>query len=215
MKKRITSILLAISAPLLLIGALLLNGVAPSHAAQCATTQALTEGPYYVAGNFVKSNIISGQTGAKTKLTITVVDSNCQPVSGARVDIWHTNAAGQYSGVNGNSQTFLRGTQTTNSAGKVVFTTIYPGWYPGRTMHIHFKVWQDGQEVLTSQWFSSDANNAKIYRTGAYAARGNQNTSLAADRIYNELSNPKANTLKLNFPNSKSINAIAKIVIPA
>ena len=182
-----------------------------ASAASCTATEALTEGPYYSTNTPVRSNIISSQVGTKTTFTISVVDTSCKPVKGARVDIWHANAAGKYSAVDGNSQNFLRGTQTTNAKGQVTFTTIYPGWYPGRTMHVHFKVWKNGEQVLTSQFFANDAINAKIYATGAYASRGNQDTLLAADRIYTGLSNPAALTLSVKI--APTITVSGKVVI--
>ena len=188
-----------------------LIAIPASQAASCVATQALTEGPYYSTDTPVRTNIAPGEVGTKTKITITVVDSKCKAVKGARVDIWHANAAGKYSAVEGVSGNFARGTQVTNSSGKVTFTSIYPGWYPGRTMHIHFKIWRNGSEVLTSQFFASDADNAKIYQSGVYAARGNQNTPLAADRIYGSLKNPAALTLKLNI--GSTITGNAKVVI--
>lgn len=188
-----------------------LIAIPASQAASCVASQALTEGPYYSTDTPVRTNIAPGEAGTKTKITITVVDSKCKAVKGARVDIWHANAAGKYSAVEGVSGNFARGTQVTNSSGKVTFTSIYPGWYPGRTMHIHFKIWRNGSEVLTSQFFASDADNAKIYQSGVYAARGNQNTPLAADRIYGSLKNPAALTLKLNI--GSTITGNAKVVI--
>lgn len=182
-----------------------------AEAATCTTTQSLTEGPYYSTDTPVRSNIAVGQSGTKAKFTITVVDSSCKAVKGARVDIWHANASGKYSAVEGVAGNFARGTQTTNSKGQVTFTTIYPGWYPGRTMHIHFKVWRNGSEVMTSQFFASDADNAKIYASGSYASRGNQDTSLTRDRIYNELSNPASLTLKLSI--KSTITGTARVVI--
>lgn len=183
----------------------------PVFAANCTPTQPLTEGPYYSTDTPVRSDVTASQPGTKTKLTITVVDSSCNIVKGAKVDIWHANASGKYSAVDGNSQNFLRGTQITDSNGKVTFTTIYPGWYPGRTMHIHFKVWVDGKVVLTSQFFASDANNKKIYQSGVYAKRGNQDVSLQRDRIYRELVSPAALTLKLKI--ASTITASAKVAI--
>jgi protocatechuate 3,4-dioxygenase beta subunit len=182
-----------------------------SQAASCVATQALTEGPYYSTDTPVRTNIAPGEVGTKTKITITVVDSKCKAVKGAKVDIWHANAAGKYSAVEGVSGNFARGTQVTNASGKVTFTSIYPGWYPGRTMHIHFKIWRNGSEVLTSQFFASDAENAKIYQSGVYASRGNQNTPLAADRIYGSLKNPASLTLKLSI--GSTISGTAKVVI--
>ena len=66
-------------------------------AASCSPTESMTEGPYYVSGSNVRNNIIDKQSGTKTALTITIIDSSCKPVSNAQVDIWHANAAGQYS----------------------------------------------------------------------------------------------------------------------
>lgn len=206
MKNRALSLALLI--PILITPLVL---VPASQAASCLATQALTEGPYYSTDTPVRTNIAPGEVGTKTKITITVVDSRCKAVKGARVDIWHANALGQYSAVEGVSGNFARGTQTTNASGKVTFTTIYPGWYPGRTMHIHFKIWKKGSEVLTSQFFASDSNNSRIYTSGAYAARGNQNTPLAADRIYGSLKNPAALTLKLSI--GSIISGSAKVVI--
>ena len=183
----------------------------PVFAANCTPTQSLTEGPYYSTDTPVRPDVTSSQSGTKTKLTITVIDSSCNVVKGARVDIWHANASGKYSAVDGNSQNFLRGTQITDSNGKVTFTTIYPGWYPGRTMHIHFKIWVDRKVVLTSQFFASDANNKKIYQSGVYAKRGNQDVSLQRDRIYQELVSPAALTLKLKI--ASTITASAKVAI--
>lgn len=181
-------------------------------AAECKVTQELTEGPYYSTDTPLRSNIISSQIGKTTKLTLKLVDSNCRALQGVKVDIWHANAMGEYSSVRGNSENYLRGSQLTNSAGKVTFITKYPGWYPGRTMHIHFKVWRNGEQVLTSQFFAPEAKNTKIYTTGAYAARGDQNTSLNQDRIYLELGDPKSLTLKVKI--SKKITATGLIVIP-
>lgn len=187
---------------------------APIHsasAATCTPSESLTEGPYYSTDTPIRSQISPGEQGTKTKLTITVVDSSCKPVKGAKVDIWHANAEGKYSAVEGVPGNFSRGSLITNAAGKVTFSTIYPGWYPGRTMHIHFKIWRGDSDVLTSQFFASDANNFKIYKSGFYATRGNQNTSLAQDRIYGSLSNPSALTLKLTI--GKTISGTAKVVI--
>jgi len=191
--------------------ALILPSASSASAVSCSTTEALTEGPYYSTNTPVRSNIVSAQVGTKTSFTITVVDTSCKPQKGVRIDIWHANAAGKYSAVEGNTQNFLRGTQITNSRGEATFTTIYPGWYPGRTMHVHFKVWKNGEQVLTSQFFASDKVNAKIYASGPYASRGSQDTPLAADHIYSGLSNPAALTLTIRI--ASTITASGRVVI--
>lgn len=186
--------------------ALVINLPMSAQAATCTPTSASTEGPYYVASK-VRKNIIDKQPGTRTNLTISVVDANCKPIPDARVDIWHANAAGKYSAVDGNTQNFLRGSQVTNAQGQATFVTIFPGWYPGRVMHIHVKVLKDGDEVLTSQLYARDAQVAKIYAKGAYKSRGDQDTTLTTDRILR--GTPNLMTLKIG----STIQASARLVI--
>lgn len=185
---------------------------ATASATTCTPTAEMTQGPYYVAGENLRRNIIDKQPGIRTSLTFTIVDSSCKPVRNAQVDVWHANAAGVYSGVNGNSANFLRGSQISNSQGKVTFATIFPGWYPGRVMHIHVKVWRDGKEVLASQLFAKDALVAKIYGKGVYAQRGNQDTTSAEDGIFRSLRNANAQLMTLKI--GATIVANARLVLP-
>ena len=67
----------------------------------------------------------------------------CVPLEGVVVDVWHCDALGDYSGVERNTGNFLRGFQRTDANGRAAFTTIYPGWYQGRAVHIHFKIRTD------------------------------------------------------------------------
>jgi protocatechuate 3,4-dioxygenase beta subunit len=110
--------------------------------ASCVLTPAKTEGPYFVDERLERSDIRAGQAGVPLTLKLIVLDQDggCAPVAGAQVDIWHANHSGQYSdeAANGTSgQTYLRGYQITDDQGAVTFTTIYPGWYRGRAVHIH------------------------------------------------------------------------------
>lgn len=198
-------------------------GTSAANAANLTATASLTEGPYYVAGNFVRSDITEGQTGLIQNLTFTVVNTKGVPQKGVRVDIWHANALGQYSGVTGpkegcttcGDKTFLRGTQTTNAAGKVTFKTIFAGWYPGRTVHYHVKVWRGSTQVLTTQYFVSSADSAKVFTAySPYKTKGLQNTSNAQDQIASSLGTAglAANTLKNNFA-AKKVTSTAKIVL--
>lgn len=147
----------------------------------CVLTPETTEGPYYFDPALVRADITEGtQAGVATTVRLQVVDAACRPIEGARVDIWHCNALGHYSGygnqtggVDARGETFLRGTQVADARGMVEFETIYPGWYPGRTTHIHFKVFLDERSALTGQIFFPDALSDSIYRNAApYAERG-------------------------------------------
>jgi len=124
----------------------------------CVLTPEVTEGPYYFDPAMERADITEGFAGIPTRIKLQVVDGACKPIKGARVDIWHCNAAGVYSGyanqtggVDTTGQTFLRGTLFADDTGIVTFSTIYPGWYSGRTTHVHFKVFLDETNVLTGQ----------------------------------------------------------------
>jgi len=164
-------------------------GVGPaavaSGAVACVLTPELTEGPYYVPGEKVRSNITEGRPGAKLALALTVVDaSTCKPIKGATVDIWHADALGAYSGVQGNKGTFMRGIQPTNANGVAHFATVYPGWYQGRTVHIHVKVHLGGTVVHTGQLFFNDVLTDAVYTKTPYSTRGARTTRNANDSIY-------------------------------
>src|SRR5437868_1621090 len=136
------------------------NKAVETGAVQCVLTPELTEGPYYIAGEKLRRDVRDGHPGTLLTLRLTVLNaSNCSPIRGAAVDIWHADAAGNYSGFGGGagSRTFLRGIQKTDKNGLAMFTTIYPGWYQGRAVHIHVKVHVGGSVVHTGQLFFSDA----------------------------------------------------------
>jgi protocatechuate 3,4-dioxygenase beta subunit len=134
------------------------GGATPTTAAPaCVLAPEMTEGPYYLDLNLVRPDIAEGHPGAPVALSLAVVDADgCTPIAGAAVDVWHADASGEYSGVNGNTGTFCRGTQQTAADGTCAFTTIYPGWYQGRAIHIHVKVHVGGNVVHTGQLFFPD-----------------------------------------------------------
>ena len=116
----------------------------------------MTEGPYYIDGEAVRSDITEGKAGTPLRLDLTVVDADtCAAIPGASVEIWHADATGNYSGFGNTTSntTFLRGIQTADDSGAVTFHTIYPGWYQGRAVHIHLKAHKGGNEVHTTQLF--------------------------------------------------------------
>jgi len=135
----------------------------------CQLTPETTEGPFYFDPRLMRSDIRDGKPGHPLALRLQVVDAGCRPVEGARVDVWHCDAQGNYSGYAGQGagdmrgQAFLRGTQTTNRAGRVAFRTIWPGWYQGRTTHVHFKVMLDQRNLLTGQMFFPDRFSRAVF----------------------------------------------------
>lgn len=98
----------------------------------CAPTPALTQGPYYLRDVPQREDLREGLPGVPLRLLLRVRDRACRPLQGARVDLWHTDALGRYSGVNAPG-TFCRGWQATDERGEVAFLTLFPGWYPSRT----------------------------------------------------------------------------------
>jgi protocatechuate 3,4-dioxygenase beta subunit len=156
-----------------------------SGAVTCVLSPEMTEGPYYVPNEAVRRNITEGRAGTALQLHLTVVSaSTCKPLKGAAVDIWHADASGVYSGVAGNTGTFMRGIQKTDRNGLAVFDTVYPGWYRGRAVHIHVKVHLGGNVVHTGQLFFPDSLTEQVYRSSPYNTRGNPDTTDATDSIY-------------------------------
>ena len=163
----------------------------------CLLTPQSIEGPFYLDPRLVRSQIAEGRTGVPLRVNLRVIDGpTCKPSERARVDIWHADAQGIYSGyesqgdkqdISTSGQKFLRGTQFTDSEGGVRFETIYPGWYTGRATHIHFKVLLDDRNVLTGQMYFPDAVNEFIYANiPAYAKRLNPRAVVNAnDRFVN------------------------------
>ena len=155
----------------------------------CVLTPEQTEGPYYIAGEKVRRNITEGRPGTPLTLRLTVVDARtCKPIKGAAVDIWHCDASGAYSGFGAGraSRTFMRGIQRTNASGVATFKTVYPGWYPGRTLHIHVKVHLGGNVVHTGQLYFPDRVTDTVYRRTPYSRRPNRETRNADDSLYQD-----------------------------
>lgn len=163
----------------------------------CIVRPAVTEGPYFVDEKLNRSDIradsksTTAQAGAQLTLTFNVsrvASSGCTALANAQVDVWHCDAAGVYSDVDAaRGKNFLRGFQNTDASGKATFVTIYPGWYQGRAVHIHFKIrtTEAGQtRDFTSQLFFDDALNAEVFATPPYAARGSGWIRNAQDGIY-------------------------------
>lgn len=172
--------------------------------ATCVARPALTEGPYFVDEKLHRSDIRSDPSdgtvrpGAPLGLALRVsrlAAGACAPLSGAMVDLWHCDAAGAYSDVSdpGGStvgKKFLRGYQLTDGDGLARFTTIYPGWYSGRAVHIHFKIRAAASggrtHEFTSQVFFDDALSDRVFAQPPYAARGQRRVPNARDGIFRQ-----------------------------
>lgn len=153
----------------------------------CVLTPEQTEGPYYLAGEKVRRNITEGRPGTPLTLRLTVVDARtCKPIKGAAVDIWHCDASGAYSGFGAgrSSRTFMRGIQRTNASGVAIFRTVYPGWYPGRAVHIHVKVHVRGNVVHTGQLYFPEATTAVVYKRSPYNRRPGPDVRNPSDAIF-------------------------------
>jgi hypothetical protein len=163
-----------------------LAGPPPAVAAGCLPSPEQTAGPFHVPNELVRRDITEDRIGVPLKLRLTVRHATtCKTIEGADVEVWHCDADGVYSGVGGIPHTtFLRGHQSADGRGKVRFDTVYPGWYPGRTPHVHVKVRLNGALVHTGQLYFDDDVTRAIYRREPYASRGAAGTTNATDGIY-------------------------------
>lgn len=156
----------------------------------CRLTPEATEGPFYIDPHLVRSDIREDRGGVPMTMRVQVVTGDCRPIKGARVDLWHCDAQGNYSGFasqgshSTRGQTFLRGTQISGDVGEVAFQTIFPGWYRGRTTHMHFKVILGRDAVLTGQIFFPDSLSQYVFENAAqYGRNSAQDTTNADDWI--------------------------------
>jgi protocatechuate 3,4-dioxygenase beta subunit len=164
---------------------------AATGGASCTLYPRQTEGPFFLDSDLLRRDITEGRPGTPLALELRVLRADtCAPLEGAVVDVWHCDASGVYSGYAGQlgrqdtrGETFLRGSQVSDADGRVSFQTIYPGWYPGRTTHVHFKVRIAGAREATSQLYFPEDVTAAAYRAAPYAARGQKDTSNAADGV--------------------------------
>lgn len=161
----------------------------------CVLLPQAVEGPYYFDPKSVRSDITEGRAGAPVELKLRIVDAKtCTPMPGVRVDVWHADAGGIYSGydrqgddrdVSTKGETYLRGTLMADNDGIATFKTIYPGWYPGRTPHIHIKAFLDTTTLVTGQIYFPDELSARIYKEREpYSKRPVSDTTNATDGIF-------------------------------
>ncbi|WP_276482033.1 intradiol ring-cleavage dioxygenase [Paraflavitalea pollutisoli] len=185
-----------------------------SASGDCAVTDTETDGPYPLynsRGSAInRVDITDGKTGLPLDMTITVrnVNDSCNVLANARVDVWHCDKDGYYSGYsnsgylgtqNNSEAVFCRGLQYTDSQGQVKFTSIYPGWYTGRVTHVHAQIYVGTSLKLTTQIAFPDAINTAVYKTSLYSAHGQNSITNAGDNIIqdsldNELATVTANS---------------------
>ncbi len=170
----------------------------------CVVRPQQTEGPYFVDEKLNRSDIRSDPSDGSVKQGVPlrlvfhvsqISSGSCTPLAGATVDLWHCDALGVYSDVTDPSfstvgKKFLRGYQVTDANGTVNFVTIYPGWYPGRTVHIHFKIRSNSASQrsyeFTSQLYFDDSLTDKIHAQPPYAAKGQRTLKNDRDGIFGD-----------------------------
>lgn len=170
-----------------------------STSGTCTVTASETEGPFPTKSpaSLVSNDITSDRPGTKLTVNITIQNKNnsCEGLEGALVDIWHCDAAGNYSEYGGSgmqstnytSVHFLRGRQTTDSNGLVTFTSIYPGWYSGRAVHIHVHVYNaSGKSLLVTQIAFPEDISKVVFAQGVYASHGQADTTNAKDNVFGD-----------------------------
>lgn len=187
-----------------LAGGSLFSGraVAGTVGTHCVVRPEQTGGPYFVDERLNRSDIRSdptdGQVRPGTPLALMLLVSrfnsgDCQPLPGVQVDIWHCDAQGIYSDVQDPDfstigQKFLRGYQNTDARGEARFITIYPGWYPGRTVHVHFKIRTATVArrnfEFTSQLYFADEVTDHAHAVPPYASKGLRTTRNQHDWIF-------------------------------
>jgi protocatechuate 3,4-dioxygenase beta subunit len=180
------------------------GGPGSGHWHPCVVRPASTAGPYYVDEKLNRTDIRSDPTdgsvkqGALLALTLNVYSiakGSCGPLEEALVDIWQCDAEGVYSDAKDaryfdtTGKKFLRGYQVTDKSGVAKFTTIYPGWYPGRTPHIHYKIRSPESAKspyeFVGQMYFDEGTSDRVYAKAPYAGRGKRNVSNLTDQIYN------------------------------
>jgi protocatechuate 3,4-dioxygenase beta subunit len=177
-----------------------------SDTGPCPLNPEQEEGPFYVDEGLLRSDVLDGQTGVPLLLSIKVMRAaKCEPVANAAVEIWSANSLGKYSDKSQEGtigQRYLRGVQISDAAGIVKFKTIYPGWYTGRTCHIHLKVRTGGTASAASYSSagSTEAFGGQIFfppdmnesLRSAYTGDTNSFINNADDRVYNSQQGARA-----------------------
>jgi protocatechuate 3,4-dioxygenase beta subunit len=186
------------------------NPYASGLGSTCTAFPAATAGPCH-SNTFERQDLTDGLIGLPTRFDLLVVDASCTPVANAIVEVWFASPNGTYSEAaqaidagtgysgslsdldvgfcTGNDATalasnWLRGYQYTGTDGRVILDGIFPGWYSGRTTHVHFIVTAGGKQYVTSQLIFDESLTTTVYtQHGSYKAHGNKDTSNASDMV--------------------------------
>nr|WP_026187227.1 intradiol ring-cleavage dioxygenase [Ensifer sp. BR816] len=163
---------------------------------QCIATLAQTLGPCHTSDVPIRSDVTDGVAGLPTRIGLRIVEAEtCKPIEGADVEIWHADARGVYSGeaaamcnaddAAARGSSFLRGRQISDANGVVSFLTVYPGWYPGRAVHIHLRILLGERELLVGQLLFDDALSDLVYQGHPdYSARPMRATMNGGDTVF-------------------------------
>jgi len=166
----------------------------------CALSPRIEEGPFFVDEGLKRSDLTAGTerpgvvNGTPLHLSLRVEamrGAACEPLAGAHVDLWHADASGLYSDeamLHTRGERFLRGYQVTDGSGMVRFATIFPGWYPDRTPHVHIKIrtYSRGNvaDTFVSQLYFEEAVTDAVLARRSYATRGRRDTTNAGDQLF-------------------------------
>ena len=194
----------------------------------CVLLCETTAGPCTTTNTPTRQDISEGVSGLPVRLALRFVDESCAAIPGASVEIWHTHRKGVYSGQTpspafcsgGDPQAPLnmsfRGVQVTDSTGRVNFDTCFPGWYPGRAIHIHFRVTFNNQTFATSQLFFDEALTSEIFATHPeYEEFGQPDTTQQTDGVIGGANNLSDYTLDAAQMTDKAMLASKVITIRA
>jgi len=161
-----------------------LTGKAPS----CRLLTEQDEGPYHRDLDVMRRDITEDRVGVPLRVGLRLLSADGAPLAGTLVEVWHADKDGHYSGFPADSappgETFLRGSQRTDDRGLCAFDTIYPGWYPGRTLHIHLIAHVEADLAVTTQLFFPEEVNDQVLAQPSYDARGPRDTTNATDAIF-------------------------------
>jgi len=193
---------------------------------KCVLAPEVTFGPYYASGQFIRDDMREDVPGVELLLALEVIDVNtCKPLPKVMFDIWHCSNVGKYSAFTQEGtagETFLRGLQPTGDDGILTMTTIFPGWYEGRTIHVHIAAhingtissngdfYSGGSNAHIGQLFFSEDILSQIHNNSKYSDNKNGRKYNDKDSIYTQAKNSQTELnpeMDIHFVEKGNINA--------